>query len=550
MAASLLPTVAVVALAGYGLRAAARDLARGSAERTLEAVQARQRLLMKNAEQMLRTVAESSEVRSIDVPGINRYFASLILRNTLYSTILAADPEGNVIAAGIPVTGYSIADREYLASVRTYRGFFVGAPVLSKSTGVPVIPAILPILNPEGEIRLVLLAAVRVSAIMDSYADLKVPSGAVVELLDRAGERILTVPRSPEKVLAKGELFSLERVIRVDVSEQPAFTARIVVGKAFLDNIAYPSTLWLILISAASLILSAFLANYLYDRSIGRRFAALTALAERIGGEESTRRPGPRRWSELVLLERTLRNSSRALRKRERELRSAADALKASLAEKTVLIKEIHHRVKNNFQVISSLLSLQALKQEDGTVVSILEESRSRIQSMALIHEQLYQTEIFSRIDFGEYCRSLADQVGVAYRDTAPSIRTRVVAGEAPLSLDTAIPLGLALNELLSNSFKHAFPDGGPGEILVRLDAAGGNRALMTVEDDGVGIPADPALRREGSLGLELVSTLTVQLRGTLSAGPARSDAARPGARFELSFPVLADLEWTAPEND
>ena len=549
-AASLLPTLAVVAVTGYGLRAAARDLARGEAERTLEAVQSRQRLLMKNAEQMLRTVAESNEVRSVDIPGMNRFFASLILRNTLYSTILAVDPEGYVVAAGIPVTGYSLADREYLNAARAYRGFYIGAPVVSRSTGVPIIPAALPILDPEGDVRLILVAAVRLSAIKDSYADLPVPGGAVVELLDRTGERMLAIPADAQEAGAQGLLFALERDIRVDVSPAPAFSARIAVGKAFLDNIGYPSLFWLIAISAASILLSAVLAAYLYDRSMGKRFAALTALAERIGGEDTAPHPGPRRWSELALLERTLRNSSRALRKRERELRSAAAALHASLAEKNVLIKEIHHRVKNNFQVISSLLSLQALKQEDEAVVSILEESRNRIQSMALIHEQLYQTEVFSRIDFGEYCRSLADQVEVAYRDAAPGVRTRVVAGEAPLTLDAAVPLGLALNELLSNSFKHAFPHDCPGEISVRLGVADGNRALLTVEDDGVGLPADPALRREGSLGLELVSTLALQLRGSLTSGPARCGDCRPGTRFELSFPLLPDLVWTSPEED
>lgn len=505
---------------------------------------------MKNAEQMLRTVAESNEVRSVDVPGMNRFFASLILRNTLYSTILAVDTEGYVIAAGIPVTGYSLADREYLNAARAYRGFYIGAPVVSRSTGVPIIPAALPILDPEGDVRLILVAAVRLSAIKDSYADLPVPGGAVVELLDRTGERMLAIPAGAQDGGAQDILFALERDIRVDFSPAPAFSARIAVGKAFLENIGYPSSFWLVVISAASMLLSAALAAYLYDRSVGKRFAALTALAERIGGEDPTPHPGPRRWSELALLERTLRNSSRALRKRERELRSSAAALHASIAEKNVLIKEIHHRVKNNFQVISSLLSLQALKQEDEAVVSILEESRNRIQSMALIHEQLYQTEIFSRIDFGEYCRSLADQVGVAYRDAAPGVRTRVVAGEAPLTLDAAVPLGLALNELLSNSFKHAFPDDGPGEITVRLGVADGNRALLTVEDDGVGLPADPALRREGSLGLELVSTLALQLRGSLTSGPARSRDDRPGTRFELSFPLLPDLVWTAPDGD
>ena len=164
---------------------------------------------------------------------------------------------------------------------------------------------------------------------------------------------------------------------------------------------------------------------------------------------------------------------------------SAAQALSRSLREKELLLKEIHHRVKNNLQVISSLLAMQSDDSPDGGVHPILEESIHRVRSMALIHERLYQSETLERIDFGEYARSLAGYLYNSYRMSS-NVQLVVEAAPTAVNIETAVPLGLVLNELVSNAFKYAFMDGSPGTLRVTLGPAGDGFALV-VADTGPG---------------------------------------------------------------
>jgi two-component sensor histidine kinase len=181
----------------------------------------------------------------------------------------------------------------------------------------------------------------------------------------------------------------------------------------------------------------------------------------------------------------------------------------------------------------------------DDKILMMFEESRNRILSMALIHERLYRSDDFASIDFGDYARTMTDQIDTTYRDASDRIEVRVIAGHAPLLLDAAVPLGLILNELLSNCFKHAFPFGEGGAVLVKLAAGDGRRGLFLVEDNGVGIPETFDARQSGSLGLELVTTLAGQLRGTLSVESPPPGKHR-GTRFTLSFPLPDGIDWTA----
>ncbi len=204
----------------------------------------------------------------------------------------------------------------------------------------------------------------------------------------------------------------------------------------------------------------------------------------------------------------------------------------ASLEEKEVLLKEIHHRVKNNLQIISSLLDLQANHISDQNVLEMFKESQGRVRSMALIHEQLYQSSDLARIDFAEYLRSLVNHVRRSYLTRAQAITINLNVAPVPLSIETAIPCGLIINELLSNAFKYAFPDGHPrpGEINIALQHGVDNRLTLLVQDNGIGIPENVDIQRTKSLGLRLVNTLVKQLKGSLSI--ERSG----GARFEITF--------------
>jgi two-component sensor histidine kinase len=212
-------------------------------------------------------------------------------------------------------------------------------------------------------------------------------------------------------------------------------------------------------------------------------------------------------------------------------LRRSSERIRASLAEKEVLLKEVHHRVKNNIQVIASLLKLQSAHIRDPQAVEMFNDSRNRVQSMALVHEKLYRSDDLARIDFGEYVEGLAKLLLRSYRSRANPIALDTQIENMPLGIDVAVPLGLILNELISNSLKYAFPDETAGTIRVELHHPGANRHELTVADDGVGLPNRLDVLKTGTLGMQLVRTLVQQIGGTLQV---RSDA---GTEFRISFP-------------
>jgi PAS domain S-box-containing protein len=210
------------------------------------------------------------------------------------------------------------------------------------------------------------------------------------------------------------------------------------------------------------------------------------------------------------------------------------DQIKASLLEKDVLIKEVHHRVKNNMQVISSLLSLQSRRIQDPDVLEMFRESQRRIRSMALIHERLYQSSDLSRIEFSQYLRNLATHLFHSYQVSSDRVRLRLDAEEVFININTAIPCGLIVNELISNSLKHGFPEGRTGEVAVELHRVVGDGYMVRVRDDGVGFPQGLDYRRTETLGMQIVNTLVGQIEGRLDLENSHS-----GSAFKLEFNEL-----------
>ncbi len=211
------------------------------------------------------------------------------------------------------------------------------------------------------------------------------------------------------------------------------------------------------------------------------------------------------------------------------ERRETENKIKASLEEKEILLKEIHHRVKNNLQIITSLLSLQSAKIPNEEIQAILKESQTRVKSMALVHEELYQSEDLSRVDFADYIRRLTTNLFHTYRTGPVPVSLLVDVEEVYLTVDTAIPCGLMINELVSNALKHAFRGGEGSTVTIRLQRDN-TEFLLTVQDNGVGLPpeVDPATTE--TLGLQLVSTLTRQIGGILTV------CRDHGTRFEVRF--------------
>ena len=241
---------------------------------------------------------------------------------------------------------------------------------------------------------------------------------------------------------------------------------------------------------------------------------------------------------ELAKSNENLRHSNQQLNEVNSELRLKVTQLDQSLDEKDILLNEVHHRVNNNLTVIGSLLRMQAEAFPDESVSNALRESQFRVESMALIHAHLYEAIDWRAVNFSEYTRVLADNLFRAYGVDQSRIHLRVEIGHLELGVDKAIPAGLILNELISNSLKHAFPEGRCGTLSIEGKLHNG-RVELLVRDDGVGMDnatVKPIELRRKSLGMKIMNILCRQLKGIFELA-AEPDEASTGSTFHLSFP-------------
>ncbi|MGE5411669.1 MAG: sensor histidine kinase, partial [Clostridiales bacterium] len=217
------------------------------------------------------------------------------------------------------------------------------------------------------------------------------------------------------------------------------------------------------------------------------------------------------------------------------ERKNTEKVFRNSLKEKETLIKEVHHRVKNNFQIISSLLSLQSDLIEDKKDYELFNESNNRIRAMAMIHERLYQSNTLSEIDFEDYSNSICSHLYKVYKKEHNEVTTRIEVENIHLPVDLAVPCGLILNELVSNAFKYAFTVRKKGEVFISFTRDENNICQLIIEDDGIGLP--PKVFENGNaldntLGLFLVDSLVRQIKGELNISSSN------GTRFQICFPI------------
>ena len=216
------------------------------------------------------------------------------------------------------------------------------------------------------------------------------------------------------------------------------------------------------------------------------------------------------------------------------ERKQAEAKIKESLREKELLLQEIHHRVKNNLQVISSLLDLQSQHIEEPAMLEVFRESCNRVRTMALIHEQLYQSKDCAKINFSEYIQNLTNYLFRAYSVNPDTITLELDIEEVALNINTAIPCGLIISELVSNALKYAFPQKNGGVIKISLHSDLNNQLILTIKDNGIGLPNNCNFKNAQSLGLKLVNVLTKQLEGTLEIKPYL------GTEFRITFSELS----------
>ena len=226
-----------------------------------------------------------------------------------------------------------------------------------------------------------------------------------------------------------------------------------------------------------------------------------------------------------------LSDTNRALQEEVRERKETEKALRAALEEKTVLLKEVHHRVKNNLNIVKSLLSLQEDTVDDARIRLLLQDAQNRIRSISIVHEKLYGSASLSRIGLEEYISELLDEIMESYGGGIGRIRLETDVENLAIDIEQAIPLGIMINEVITNSMKHAFPDGEGGIIHLAMKKNKGNDCTLLIKDNGVGIPGDMDFDKVRGIGLQLIRELAKQLKGTIFLTREK------GTTFEMNFP-------------
>ena len=235
--------------------------------------------------------------------------------------------------------------------------------------------------------------------------------------------------------------------------------------------------------------------------------------------------------TEAKVAELQVQESERQLRQHANAMQLKEEELRQLLSEKETLLNEVHHRVKNNLQVISSLLRMQGELLKDPQASAVLKESQHRVVTMALIHEQLYGSQHMDQIDFAEYTQTLVNELFYSYTGSADHVTGRLDTSRVLLKVEQAIPCGLIVNELVTNALKYAYPDGQSGEVIIGLTETADGVVNLSVSDRGIGLPEGLDWTNSESMGLPIVDLLAKQIGGKLSV---RSG---PGAAFTIEFP-------------
>lgn len=282
-------------------------------------------------------------------------------------------------------------------------------------------------------------------------------------------------------------------------------------------------------VAALTTFLAGTLLSWLFTRRFTKPILALQKHAHRIAGGGETSRAEIHTNDEIEDLAESINAMVAALEQSKQTIRDSL-AQQQSLREKDVLLREIHHRVKNNMQILSSMIRLQTRRAESVELREVLAESEARIRSMGLLHEKLYQSDSVSTIDVEGYLRSLTTELMRMNIRQSSKVDLKLVVHGIGMGLDTALPCGLIVTELISNSMKYAFPDGRPGAILISVSKTNDGEYSLIVWDNGIGVPEGFDISKAKSLGLRLVTMLCAQLNGQMSVSGQR------GTRVEIRF--------------
>ncbi len=451
-----------------------------------------QERVVENAHQLLATLSQFPQVREFKAQESAAMFGLLVHYNPYYQNIILTDLDGYVRASAAPVLTVNVSTSKYFRDVIGKQAFSIGEYVRSVYANKAVIHYAYPVFDAGNRLRGVLAIAFDLMQYGQLFSEVKLPVGSALALTDWKGTRLYRFPHA-EKYEGLPDL--PEMIEKLSGSEsEGAFTAAGVDGvvrcygfsrlargddKPYLyirvgipRDVTLADAKWVLIRNIVLLVLvlafslgATWLISY---HLIMKKMNMLVKEAnELMRGNLHARAGIAHDHTEFGLLACALDKMATALEKRIMESEYAKAAISASLKEKEVLLKEVHHRVKNNLQIISSLMSLQTRRIQDPVVLDVFRVSQARVRSIALVHEKLYQSSSFVEINFLDYVNSLAVGLSRSLGITEGPVSLSMDIPGTQVSLTMAVPCGLIINELISNALKHAFPGGKGGEVFV-----------------------------------------------------------------------------------
>ncbi|MEA2779953.1 MAG: hypothetical protein QOK29_1497 [Rhodospirillaceae bacterium] len=564
LGALLLPMVAYSLMAAYATYQEGRRQTQQTVTQLGEIAASRSQSLIDSTRRLLLALAETEIVRTSGngtTDNCSQKLRRLVGTFEEYSSFALTDADGRVVCSSTPsAVGVSVADRMWWQQARASRHVTVSNLIQSKLTNAPAVVVAMPLGGLDRPFLGTVSATINVVWLAGLTRDQRLPERAVVFLLDRSGVVLsrtgelvkftetgssasaanpeLTGFPSPEvlaSALAKnpprftGEgsdgverlysampLAGTDLLVLFGVPESSSFSGA---QRAFIRGILSPlgMLVW-------ALIGVAFIGDFIVARDL--RALSKTARALRRG--DYTARPKIKGWSrEIGELAETLTEMAQRVQRHEEDL-------SRSLQQKDAMLREVHHRVKNNLQVVTSLMSLQASRLRDPGSKQALTELQRRVRALGLLHRHLYEGDDVSHLNFGQFVSELCKMAQVS---AAPGSHVTIEAEIPPLPItpDRAVPLALLITEALSNALKHAFPAGEPGHVRIRLTALTESTATLSIADNGTGLPASDAGEANDATaargtGMVLMQAFARQLGGTLFVeGP-------PGTTVSVSF--------------
>lgn len=539
--AALIPAAAIILTTGSAYAAAMSELARAETLKQAAAFAEIQTRITESTRQVLATLAAMPAFYGEDEALKRELLTAAYRSNPEYLNFSLTDARGIVVASSLLKPGVDLSARPHVRAALASGRFSAGEYIIGLVDDTPSVAYSYPLIDERGRLRGALNTLYKLSSYAGLFEGFALSEESFLGLVDRNGIRLYFYPPKPTNPIGLPIKASLWDRIRAGdesgiISDEASDGSKRYFGykKLYLEPGAEPYmtvvyatpqdapaalsrriTLRNLLFLGLAAIVALLITGGLSSALVGTRLDSIAAMADQLrSGELSARLGFGDGRSDLGRIAAALDAMAESIQERDRRLIEDAERLSSSLREKEVLLREVHHRVKNNLQIILSLIRLQdSAHPGSGLARGDLEE---RIAAMSLVHEMLYMGDSLEYVELGSYCEQLVKLIK-AYRRGSSALRLEFEADYMSLRLEKAIPFGLLLNELVGNAYKHAAEDGKPGKVALRLKRLGDGRAELTVRDDGPGLPEGFDPGSSGGLGLQLALALADQLDGCLS---------------------------------